>query len=108
MNKKATSTIIIIAAKEEYQKRGYPATEVDHIIKRAKVSKEEFDEQFSSLEDCCLKVLKNHAQEMKRTSRNMMKMTIVGKGSVCFSMIYTKMLKVFLMRGIRFSIFIMM
>lgn len=67
MNKKATSTIIINAAKEEYQKRGYPATEIDDIIKSAKVSKEEFNEQFSSLEDCCLKVLKSHAQELKRT-----------------------------------------
>ncbi len=66
MNKKTTSAIIS-AARDEYQMCGYPDTSIDHIIKAANVSKAEFDEQFSSLEDCCLKVLKSHAQELKQT-----------------------------------------
>ncbi len=67
MNKRATSTTIISAAKEEFQKRGYNASEAEHIIKAAKVSADEFDECFSSLEECCLKVLKSYSQELKRT-----------------------------------------
>lgn len=66
MNKKITSAIIN-AAKDEYQTRGYSGTDVDHIVKAANVSKSEFEQQFSSLEDCGLKVMKNYAQELKRT-----------------------------------------
>lgn len=65
MNKKATATTIVNAAKGEFQKRGYPSTTIDDIVEAAGVSKDEFNECFKSVEDCCLKVLKSYTQETK-------------------------------------------
>ncbi len=70
MNKKAMAVTIITAAKEEFQKNGFPATTVDGIITNANISKADFENCFSSLEDCCLKVLKSYAQETKQSFRD--------------------------------------
>lgn len=69
MNKKATATTIINAAKEEYQKRGYTATDPRHIFNAAGVSKSEYEAHVSSPEDCCLQVLKSYSKELKQTFR---------------------------------------
>ena len=65
MNKKTISVTIIDAAKEVFQEKGYPATVVEDIVNAAKVSTDEFDACFNSIDEVCLKVLKSYHKEQK-------------------------------------------
>lgn len=66
MNTKTISAVVINAAKEEFLQKGYPKITVEDIVARAKIKREDFAECFASIEDCCLKVLKSYAQDVKR------------------------------------------
>lgn len=67
MNNKAMSATIIDAAKVVFHKNGFPSTEIADIVDEANLSKSEFDECFSSLEEVCLTVLKSYSKALKHT-----------------------------------------
>lgn len=59
------SATIIDAAKELFQKKGYPDTSIADIIKAAKVSQDEFDECYKSKQGVCSDVLKSYKKDLK-------------------------------------------
>tara|TARA_R110002096_G_scaffold432240_1_gene648731 strand:+ start:154725 stop:155282 length:558 start_codon:yes stop_codon:yes gene_type:complete len=65
MNKRAISATIIEAAKEQFHKNGYLATEACDIVSAAKISMREYEECFGSKEEVCTQVLKSYLRELK-------------------------------------------
>lgn len=66
MNKRASLSAIITAAKEAFQQNGYQKTTLEDIFQATGLSLEEFDEAYGSKEECCLKVLKSYTSEVKK------------------------------------------
>lgn len=65
MTKKTMAVNIIKAAKEQFQKNGYDKTHVDDIVRGAKITEDQFLENFKTKEQCCLKVLKSYEKLLK-------------------------------------------